>query len=235
MLGKPEILNLDLINKINSLRASRNPNVHLERQLSDLINNINNLKTSPNVKVQLEKEFSSVFEGLGQFKRELIIPLKEGARPSAITTARTVAIPLLPKLRNELNKLLEQKVIVPVDFPTDWCSPIVVVPKKDSDEIRLCCDFTKLNNSVKRPVYPIPKIDVSLAKLKGAKIFSRLDANAGFHQFKLHKDSRPLTTFLTPFGRYMYTRLPFGVNCASFFKRIFRLAFRYSQRNCTHR
>lgn len=191
--------------------------MHLEKQLANLINNINNLKTSFNVNVQSEKEFSLVFKGLGQFRRELKIPLKEGARPSAISTARTVTIPLLPKLKNknELNKLLEQKVIVPVDFPTDWCSPIVVVPKKYSGEIRLCCDFIKLNNSVKRLVYPVPKIDVSLAKLKGAKIFSRLDANAGFHQLKLHKDSHPLTTFLTPFGRYMYTRLPFGVNCAS--------------------
>lgn len=103
---------------------------------------------------------------------------------------------------------------MPVDYPMDWCSPIVVVPKKNSDNVRLCCDYTKLNNSVKRANYPILKVDVALASLKESKIFSKLDAQAGFYQIKLSKESRPLTTFITPFGRFMFTRLPFGINCA---------------------
>lgn len=52
------------------------------------------------------------------------------------------------------------------------------------------------------------------SSLKGAKIFSKLDAQSGFYQIKLNKKSLPLTTFITPFGRYMFTRLPFGINCA---------------------
>ena len=114
-----------------------------------------------------------------------------------------------------MDRLCEQKVLVPVDCHTEWCSPIVVVPKANKDEIRLCGDYTRLNNGVKRAVHPIPKIEVSLARLKGAKIFSRLDANSGYHQVELEKESQHLTTLMTPFGRYMYTRLPFGIKSAS--------------------
>lgn len=91
----------------------------------------------------------------------------------------------------------------------------MVVPKLNGKEIRICGDYTVLNRSVKRAVHPIPKVDVALAKLKGSKIFSKLDAKTGYHQLKLDKESQKLTTFITPFGRYMHTRLPYGVNCAS--------------------
>ena len=42
-------------------------------------------------------------------------------------------------------------------------------------------------------------------------IFSLVDLENGFHQMRLHKESRPLTAFITPFGTYMWTVLPMGV------------------------
>ena len=67
----------------------------------------------------------------------------------------------------ELKSLIKQNVIVPVEVPTNWCSPIVCVPKADCDlGIRLCIDFTELNKNVERAVFPVPKIDVTLARLK---------------------------------------------------------------------
>ena len=175
---------------------------------------------------EILSKYGKVFNGIGQFKTELKIQLQENAEPFSLSTPRGVAIPLRSKLKCELDKLCKQNIIVPVDFPTDWwCSPIVIVPKKNGDEIRLCGDYTRLNNSVKRPIFPVSKIDVSLANIKGAKIFSKLDANAGYHQIKLDKESQPLTTFLTPFGRYMYVRLPFGINCSGnyFSKKFYEL------------
>jgi len=61
-----------------------------------------------------------------------------------------------------------------------------------------------------------------LASLKGSKIFTKFDAQAGFHQIILHKDSQPFIIFITPFGRYMFIRLPFGINCApDYFSQMF--------------
>ena len=57
-------------------------------------------------------------------------------------------------------------------------------------------------------------MDETLAQLAGAKIFSKLDANSGFWQIPLAKPSRLLTTFITPYGRYCFNKLPFGLSSA---------------------
>ena len=53
--------------------------------------------------------------------------------------------------------MLQLDVIEPVDEPTEWCSPIVVVPKADG-RVRICVDLTKLNQAVRREVYQMPTI-----------------------------------------------------------------------------
>lgn len=60
-------------------------------------------------------------------------------------------------------------------------------------------------------------MEVSLSRLKKATFFPRIDANAGFNQIKLAKESIHLSTLITPFGRFMSYRLPFGINCASYY------------------
>ena len=70
-------------------------------------------------------------------------------------------------------------VISKVDKPTPWCAGMVVVPKKGGD-IRICVDLKPLKESVLREVYPLPKVDETLAQLSGATVFTKLDANSGF-------------------------------------------------------
>ena len=65
-----------------------------------------------------------------------------------------------------------------------------------------------------REVHPLPAVDETLAQLTGAAIFSKLDANSGFWQIPLAATSRHLTTFITPFGRYFFNKLPFGITSA---------------------
>ncbi len=60
----------------------------------------------------------------------------------------------------------------------------------------------------------MPNVEETSAKLKGGRIFSKLDANSGFHQICLAEESKKLTTFLTPFGRYYFNRLPMGITSA---------------------
>ena len=53
-------------------------------------------------------------------------------------------------------------------------------------------------------------------------MFSKLDANSGFWQIGLSPESAKLTTFITPFGRFCFNRLPFGISSA---RSIFRSKF----------
>ena len=78
--------------------------------------------------------------------------------------------------------------------------------------VRICIDLTKLNENVLRETYTLPNIDNLLAKI--SKFFTKLDCNSGFWQEKLDEQSRLLTTFISPFGRFCFNRMPFGIKTA---------------------
>ncbi|CAL9703681.1 unnamed protein product [Knipowitschia caucasica] len=147
-------------------------------------------------------------------KGEYNIVLKPGAQPYSISTPRRISLPLLPKVKEELYRMERQGVISKVEQPTEWCAPMVVVPKPAQERVRICSDLTQLNKSVLRERHQLPSVENTLGQLSGAKVFSKLDANAGFWQIPLSKDSSLLTTFITPFGRYCYNRLCFGLSSA---------------------
>ena len=60
----------------------------------------------------------------------------------------------------------------------------------------------------------VPSVDENLAKVGDSKIFSKLDANSGFWQIPLDDESKLLTTLVSPFGRFCFNRLPFGISSA---------------------
>ncbi len=55
--------------------------------------------------------------------------LKPGAKPFSLSTPRRISLPLLPKVREELERMEQQGVFSKVKEPTDWCAPMVAVPK----------------------------------------------------------------------------------------------------------
>ena len=179
---------------------------------------------------QLVKDYSDVFcEKINMMPGEQFkINLVEGAQPHAVHAPRRIPFALREPLKKELDKLERDGMIVPVTAPTEYCAPIVVAPKKDGG-IRMCIDFTKLNKSVRRELYQsnTPAECVASIVSSAAKWFSVFDAAKGYHQCPLEEQSRPLTTFITPFGRYMWTRAPFGISSISeFFNRRMDECFR---------
>ena len=128
---------------------------------------------------------------------EYHVTLKEGAKPYTLSVPRRVHIPLLPQVKQELENMEKTGVIFRVDQPTDWCAGMVVVPKPNG-KIRICVDLSRLNDSVKRENFPLPRIDQSLGLLAGAKWFCKIDLNLGFWQTRLSDESKLLTTFVTP-------------------------------------
>lgn len=164
-------------------------------------------------KEEIFQRYPSVFNGLGNLGEEYEIHMKEGAKPHSLFTPRSVPLPLQDKVREELNRMESLGVISKVSKPTAWCAGMVVIPKKNGS-IQICVDLKPLNENVLREIHPLPKVDETLAKLSGAKVFSKLDANSGFWQIPLAENSRPLTTFITPYGRYCFNKLPFGISSA---------------------
>ena len=148
------------------------------------------------------------------------IKLKPEAVPYNLTVARRVPLPLRSKVKEELARMERNGVIMPVTEATDWCSPMVPVLKK-SGKVRICVDLKRLNQVVMRERYVLPTLEEILPKLSGSKVFSTLDCSSGFWAIPLSEDSAKLTTFITPFGRFCFTRLPFGISSApEIFQRI---------------
>ena len=198
LLGKPAIEALDII-QINSLQSE----TKTKETKTD--------SDTDSSKIDPKTDYPSLFEQkIGTFS-SYKIEQKADAKPFHLATPRRLPLPLKDKVEEELKSLQEQGIIRPVTKPTDWCAPIVAVTKPNG-KVRICCDFSKLNESVKRENFPLPTTDQLLAQIDGAKVFSKLDCHKGFHQIPLHPDSQELTTFITPFGRFCYERLPFGIN-----------------------
>eukprot|EP00731_Ephydatia_muelleri_P036384 Em0245g3a len=163
----------------------------------------------------IQRNYPQLSTGLGAMGSEYTIKLKPNPKPYSLSTPRNIPLPLRDKVKEELERMTKLGVISKVETPTEWCAGMVVVPKKSSGSIRICVDLRPLNENVMREKFPLPKVDEILAQLAGARVFSKLDANMGFWQIPLSPECRSLTTFITPFGRFHFNKLPFGVSCAS--------------------
>ena len=156
-------------------------------------------------------KFAALFSGLGKLKTECHITLRPDPIPFCLYNPRKIPHPLIPKVKSQIETMLQQGVILPVTAPTEWCASIIPVLKPNGS-VRICVDLTHLNKAFQREIHPIPSVDENLAKLGDSKIFSKLDANSGFRQIPLDEESELLTTFVTPFGRFCFNRLPFGIS-----------------------
>ena len=163
---------------------------------------------------KIEQQYPLLFRGLGEMHDEYRITLKPDAVPYALTRARKVAIPLKNLVKETLDNMVQHKVIHPVYEPRDWQSPMVTVLKPDGT-VRVCGDYTKLNQAIKRENYHLPDVDYLLSKLGDAKCFTKLDLSCAYHQLPLSEESKKYTCFITPWGRFEYDRMPFGICSAS--------------------
>ena len=111
----------------------------------------------------------------------------------------------------EVNKMLNAGVIEPAS--TEWASPVVLVPKKDSS-LSFCADYRRLNAKTAADSYPLPRMDDCIDWLGDAAVFTRLNNNSGYWQILVAPEDWDKTTFTTHMGTFRHLRMPFGLKRA---------------------
>jgi transposase InsO family protein len=145
------------------------------------------------------------------------IELVEGAKPVKQAPYR-LNPEKMAKVDKEIEELLRAGIIEESDSP--WAAPIVVVPKPDGSD-RLCSDFRKLNGVSVSDPFPMPRVEAMIDRVGKAKFMTKLDMTKGYWQIPVHKDSIPLTAFVTPHGHYQWKYMAFGLkNAPASFSRL---------------
>jgi hypothetical protein len=131
------------------------------------------LETDPrNEMIGVLKEYSDCFawnytEMLG-LSREIVehrLPIKSGFRPFK-QRARTFRPDLLPRIKDEIHRLLEANFVRPCRY-AEWVSNIVPIEKKESGKLRVCIDFRNLNRATPKDEYPMPIADTLINNASG--------------------------------------------------------------------
>ena len=86
---------------------------------------------------------------MGAFGSAYEIKIKEGAKPFALYSPRSIPLSYRAKVKEELDRTLQLQIIEKVNDPTPWCAGMVVVPKK-AGKVRICFDLKPLNEWVMR-------------------------------------------------------------------------------------
>ena len=174
---------------------------------------VNDKKSDPVLtKESLVQEFPEVFVGTGKFDGKYTLEIDPTAKP-IVHPPRRVPVALKKQLKDELSRLEQLGILKEVTSPTPWVSSMVVV-RKPNGNLRICIDPKDLNKVLKRSHYPIPTIDEVLPEITRARVFSTFDVRNGFWHIELDDESSFLKTFNTPFGRFRWLRLPFGLASA---------------------
>ena len=142
------------------------------------------------------------------------IMLSEDAIPCGYFNERWILFLWKDAVRDQLQSMENKGAIekVPIGEPYEWCHPLVIVSKKESNESRITVDLTVLNKFVKRPAYPtrVPR-EVVPGFPPGMTFLPTLDSRHGYWQIPLDEASSKLSTFMSPWGAFRFKRRVVGL------------------------
>ena len=121
-----------------------------------------------------------------------------------------------------MHELLESGRIVPSSSP--YSAPILFVEKKGGGSLRMCIDYRSLNSNTITDSWPLPQIDEMLARLRGAKYFSKLYLRDGYHQVPVKELDCFKMAFTCRYGTFEFNVMTFGFkNAPAHFQRSMNL------------
>ncbi len=178
-----------------------------------------------NDKRDLLSEYSDVFKGLGLIEsaKNQHLEVDKTVTPT-VDPPRRIPHALREQVKNELDKMEKAGVIMKQTEPTPWVNSMVVV--RSPGKVRVCLDPSRLNKAIKRAHYPVKTVEEVAASMPSAVLISTLDAAKGYWTISLDEESSKLCTFNSPWGRWSYRRLPFGISTSGdIFNRVMSEAF----------
>lgn len=109
------------------------------------------------------------------------IPIRSDAKP-VVQAYRRIPVPLENVVNKKISDMVDLGIVEKVTGPSKWISPLVIVPRSNSEDIRICVDMRLANLAVDRMAHPMPIFDDFLLHLSKARVFSKIDVKNAFHQ-----------------------------------------------------
>ena len=173
---------------------------------------------------EIKREFTDVFTDVPGRTGVCQLEIKTGDAQPIASSPHRVPDRLKEGVRMEVAKLVEMGVVVESTSP--WASPIVPVAKEDGT-IRLCVDYRRLNGVSQGDPYYMATLEEILERVGSSSCISKLDLSRGFYQIEVQEQSIQKTAFITPFGKFEFLRMPFGLrNAPSIFQRVMEVVLR---------
>ena len=175
-------------------------------------------KLRPDYKSHIMELYPDLFEGVGTIKDAIVkLNIDQSVTP-IVQPPRKIPQAMVAPLKDEIERMIKLGVIRKLDIneATDWCHNLVLV-RKPNGKLRVCLDSHTINRALRFNVHNARTFQDVTSSIRKVTKVSKIDANSDFWTLPMDDQSQLLTTFNTPWGRYCFIKMPFGLNKAQYF------------------
>ena len=154
------------------------------------------------------KDISDTLRPYGKYDHKIELLKDKNLSDLGHSALRGMSTPQLEFVKKFLEEHLKKRFIEASSAP---CSSPILLAKKPGGGIRFCVDYRKLNSLTKKDAYPLPLIAETMARLKKAIVFTKIDIRQAFHKLRMAIESEDATMFTSRFGAYKWKIMLFGL------------------------
>ena len=177
-----------------------------------------NAKLRPDCKAHIMELFPELFEGIGTMKNAIVKQDVDQSVTPIVQPLRKIPQAMVEPLKQEIDRMTSLGVIRKLDIneANDWCHNLVIVCKPNG-KLRMCLVPKTINKALRFNVHNARTFQDMTSSIRKVTKVSKIDANSGFWTLPMYGTSQMLTTFNTLWGRYCFTKMPFGLNHVQYF------------------